>query len=277
MVEEYTRISSITQRHHFGSTPRGAPWPQAWMSAKPLLRTAMARARAGFDGRQTRGRRAGHAAAAHGLGADASPRRHGLTCVATAGSVKSKRGLRSVRDRQAVPHALPPARFRLPSVPPPLRQHQHAGTLAVRGRREGRASDTAPFPVGFAPAFESSVSLQRRQLRGAQPTLLLLSVQANCLLSVGTSQWLSRRRLSSRMALRKRGDSFTTCPGANPCVGVSCKDDEHDRQCAHTVSNAYAGRLICTMSPSAHLLRVVLRRAHHRRWLGRSPRSPLLC
>ena len=62
-------MSSITQRHHLGSTPRGAPWPQAWMSAKPLLRTAMVRACAGVDGRRTRGRRAGHAATARGLGA----------------------------------------------------------------------------------------------------------------------------------------------------------------------------------------------------------------
>ena len=61
----------MTQRHHLGSTPRGAPWPQAWMSAKPLLRTAMVRARGKADGHHTRGRRAGHGRPARGLGAGA--------------------------------------------------------------------------------------------------------------------------------------------------------------------------------------------------------------
>ena len=85
-------MSSITQRHHLGSTPRGAPWPHAWMSAKPLLRTAMARARAGFDGRQTCRRHAGRAAAAHGLGAGALHRDGmGLTRVAAADSIEKKR------------------------------------------------------------------------------------------------------------------------------------------------------------------------------------------
>ena len=73
-------MSSMTQRHHLGSTPRGAPWPHAWMSAKPLLRTAMARARAGVNGRQARPdreRRAGHAATARGLRGRGASARHG--------------------------------------------------------------------------------------------------------------------------------------------------------------------------------------------------------
>ncbi len=65
MVDEYTRISSMTQRHHLGSC-WPADEPNTCKSSRPLLSTAMAQPRSGRSAVGEARRRGQHAAARAG-------------------------------------------------------------------------------------------------------------------------------------------------------------------------------------------------------------------